>query len=242
MLERSSAQKNLEALSIVANHLEELCDDVTFVGGCVLDLLITEKAAPDVRYTIDVDCIINVITTSDYYTLAEKLRKKGFKETLSGNHPICRWTCEEILIDIMPTDANILGFSNIWYKDAQANAITMNINNSKCINVISAPYFLATKLEAFKCRGDDDFLLSHDLEDIISVLDGRPEIINEVSTSLNNLKEYLTEEFFNLINNDMFTQALPGHLNYTSETENRKKVVEGRIRAIIDNSHENIKT
>ncbi len=229
-MNRSSAQHNLKSLTLIAHRLEELCNEVTFVGGCITGLLITDKAAPDVRFTIDVDCIINIITKPSYFALAEKLRQKGFKEISFGNHPICRWDCDGILIDIMPTDKSVLGFSNGWYKDAQANAIIKTINNSKIIKVISAPYFLATKLEAFNDRGKQDFLLSHDLEDIIAVIDGRPEIVSDVSNTSNSLKEYLSSEFFSLMNNNKFIQALPGHLNYSSESEERKKIVEERIR------------
>jgi hypothetical protein len=199
-----------------------------------MGLLITDKAAPDVRFTVDVDCIIDVITQSGYYTLAEKLREKGFKEMSTGSHPICRWDCDGILIDIMPADKSVLGFSNKWYKDALANAVTIKINNSVSINVISAPYFLATKIEAFKDRGKQDFLLSHDLEDIISLIDGRPEIIDDVSDSPSDLRQYLSLEFSAFIHNNQFTEALPGHLNYTQESEDRKKIVLECMQAIID--------
>jgi hypothetical protein len=151
-----------------------------------------------------------------------------------GNHPICRWDCDGVLIDVMPTDKSVLGFSNRWYKDAQNNAVNKNINDTMTIKVISAPYFLATKLEAFKDRGKQDFLLSHDLEDIIAVIDGRPEIIGDVSEAENNLKEYLSTEFNTLINNLQFMQALPGHLNYSSESEGRKNIVEQRIKEIVE--------
>lgn len=40
------------------------------------------------------------------------------------------------------------------------------------IRLVSAPYFLGTKLEAFLGRGDGDFMGSHDLEDVVSLLDG----------------------------------------------------------------------
>lgn len=232
-MNRSSAQRNLESLTLIAHRLEELCNEVTFVGGCITGLLITDKAAPDVRFTVDVDCIINVVTKPGYHSLSEKLRQKGFKEMSFGNHPICRWDCDGILIDVMPTDKSVLGFSNKWYKDAQSNAINKTINASISIKVISAPYFLATKLEAFKDRGKQDFLLSHDLEDIISVVDGRPEIVNDVSNAPDNLKEYLAFEFLTLMNNEQFLQALPGHLNYSNESESRKKIVEERMHAII---------
>lgn len=228
------SQKNLESLFIIANRLEELCEEVTFVGGSIIGLLITEKAAPDVRFTYDVDCIIDVITYTQYYSLEKKLKQKGFKQDLSNNHPICRWTYENILLDVVPIDKKILGFTNKWYKDAIQNPIFISLPNSIIIKIISAPYFLATKLEAFKDRGGNDYILSYDLEDIISVLDGRTEIVEEIAKVSDDLKEYLSSEFSFLIRNQFFMQALPGHVNYTHESEYRKIIVEERIKKIIN--------
>lgn len=236
-MNRSSAQRNIESLILIAHRLEELCNDVTFVGGCITGLLITDKAAPDVRFTVDVDCIINVITRSGYYAISEKLRQKGFKEMAFGDHPICRWDCDGILIDVMPIDKSVLGFSNRWYKDAQANAIDQKITDTISVKIISAPYFLATKLEAFKDRGKQDFLLSHDLEDIISLIDGRAEIVNDILVASDNLKEYLMFEFASLMNNDQFLQALPGHLNYSQESDSRERIVKERMLAIMNGGH-----
>lgn len=233
-MRRKAAQHNIESLIIIAHRLGELCEEVTFVGGAITGLLITDKAAPDVRYTVDVDCIINVITKSSYYIVADKLRQKGFKEMALGRHPICRWDCDGILLDVMPTEKSVLGFSNKWYKEAQSNANREKITESLSVNIISAPYFLATKLEAFKDRGKQDFLLSHDIEDIISIIDGRPELVDDVSKTSDILKQYLSSEFLSLLENDQFMQALPGHLNYSDESENRKKIVQNRMRAIIE--------
>lgn len=231
---KHSLQHNMELLTLIAYRLDELCDEVTFVGGCITGLLITDVAAPDVRFTVDVDCIINIITKLEYHHFSEKLRKKGFKEMSLGNHPICRWNCDGVLIDVMPIEKSVLGFSNQWYPNAQKNATTQRITDSKLIKIITAPYFLATKLEAFRDRGKEDFLVSHDLEDIISVIDGRPEITNEVAKSEDALIKYLSIEFSSLIGNEKFSQAIPGHLNYSSELEERKKIVEERIYKIID--------
>jgi hypothetical protein len=232
-MNKLSAQHNIESLTFIAYRLEELCTEVTFVGGAILGLLITDNAAPDVRYTQDVDCIIDVITKQSYHLLANKLRIKGFKEMASGNHPICRWDCDGVMIDIMPTDKNVLGFSNKWYKSAQENALIHKMNDEITLRIISAPYYLATKLEAFKDRGKQDYLSSHDLEDILAVIDGRPEITHEILNSQPELKQYLSTEFSLLMNNTQFTQALPGHLYYSSETNERKNIVEDRIRRII---------
>lgn len=134
----------------------------------------------------------------------------------------------------MPVDESVLGFSNKWYKEAFACSITQDLSDATRIKVISAPYFLATKLEAFKGRGNQDFLLSHDLEDIISLVDGRSEIIEDVSQASQSVRQYLSQEFALLMNNENFLQALPGHLNYSNEIFVREKIVKGRINAIID--------
>ncbi len=233
-MKRNSAQRNLESLSIVATRLEELRDEVTFVGGCITGLLITDIAAPDVRFTKDVDCIINIITLYDYHGLEDKLRQKGFNQSLHNNDPICRWYCDDIMLDVMPVDHNVLGFSNRWYKESLSHAIKKTLNNVITISILSAPYFLATKLEAFKDRGKNDYLLSHDLEDIISLIDGRPEIVDDVIESSNELKKYLTSQFSNLMKDDHFLQALPGHLNYSNESDERKKILTSRINKMIN--------
>jgi hypothetical protein len=89
-------------------------------------------------------------------------------------------------------------------------------------------------LEAFKDRGKNDFLLSHDLEDIISVIDGRPGIVDDVVGVSDELKKYLSAQFSSLMRDDLFLQALPGHLNYSNEFDERKKIVQSRINEIID--------
>lgn len=231
-MRRASHQKNKLSLIAVANKLQEICQDIIFVGGCVVGFLITDSAAPDVRFTVDVDCIINIVSYSDYYKLSKKLREKGLKEMMFGDHPICRWSCDGILVDIMPTDKSILGFSNRWYKDAILNSIEKKLNAHVTVKIISAPYFLATKLEAFNDRGKNDYLASHDLEDIISLLDGRPEIVDDIKNSNTELKNYISKSFVALLNNKNFLHGLPGHLNYVAESAGRKKVVVDRMQSI----------
>ena len=49
------------------------------------------------------------------------------------------------------------------------------------IKLITAPTFLATKFEAYSDRGGADMLASHDIEDIVNVVDGRPGLLEEVA-------------------------------------------------------------
>ena len=72
-MRRIAHQRNKELLTRVANKLQEMCDEMTFVGGAIIGFLITDPAAPDVRFTVDVDCIINIVTHSDYYKITLSL-------------------------------------------------------------------------------------------------------------------------------------------------------------------------
>lgn len=190
---------NLEILMLAVDQLGDLVDEMIFLGGCATGLLITDPAAPPIRVTRDVDAIVQVMSRADYYKLSEKLRVRGFKEDDSDGAPICRWVADKVILDVMPTDTQILGFGNKWYAPAAANAERIQLLSGKQICMVSAPYFLITKLKAFDGRGNGDYLMSHDIEDIIAVLDGRSEIVNEVKQSEPELVKELSKRFQSLL-------------------------------------------
>ena len=97
--------------------------------------------------------------------------------------PICRWRQKQTILDLLPLDENILGFSNRWYKPAMEFAQDHQLGPGLRIRVVTAVYFCATKLEAFRRRGKGDYLSSHDLEDLISVVDGRLELVDEMQVA-----------------------------------------------------------
>ncbi len=80
------------------------------------------------------------------------------------------------------------------------------------INYISAPIFIATKLEAFHTRGKADYWSSHDLEDLISVIDGRDTIIDEMTSAPDKVINYISEHFATMLDSEVFNEALPGLL------------------------------
>lgn len=224
---------NLKMLEFVASKLENLCDEVVFLGGCATAVLITDRNVPDVRTTLDVDCIVDVISQSEYYKIAKKLRDKGFKQSHEDNI-ICRWRYDDMILDVMPTDEKILGFGNRWYKSAINHAFIYPLSENINIKVVSSPYFLATKLEAFLTRGNSDFMASHDFEDIISVLDGRIEIIDEILKVGSEIKEYLKNTFKEFIKARSFLDSLPGHFSpYGNLMEDRIKLLKNNLDAII---------
>ena len=156
-------------------------------------LLLTDMAAPPIRATQDVDVITEVATMTEYYLLAEKLRAGGFQEDSSENAPICRWKAGGLLLDVMPTNPELLGFGSEWYQEAFEAATLQTLPSGKRIYMITAPYFLACKLAAFRNRGEGDYLMSHDMEDIMTVLDGRPEVGVEIGQAETALRKHLVE-------------------------------------------------
>jgi hypothetical protein len=122
---------NLEILMFAVDQLGELADKMVFVGGCATGLLITDAAAPPIRVTRDVDAIVQVVSKADYYRLSEKLRVQGFKEDVSDDAPICRWVTDQVILDVMPTDIQILNFGNKWYAPAAANAEIVQLPSGK---------------------------------------------------------------------------------------------------------------
>ncbi len=140
---------NLEIIEIAAQALGSLCYELVFLGGCATALLITDSAAPPVRVTRDVDTLAEIGSASEYRKLEKRLREHDFEVDSSKGAPICRWVGHGILLDVMPTDEQILGFANAWYPGAVASASRYELPSGSEIQLIDPVHFVATKLEAF---------------------------------------------------------------------------------------------
>lgn len=215
--------KSTEMIEIIATGLGKLLEKVVFIGGATTPLYIDDPAAPEIRPTEDVDCVIEITTRTNYYALEENLRKLGFKNVIFGQNevPICRWKFHDVVVDIMPTEGKILGFTNRWYHEGIANAIQIKLPSKIKISIFTAPYFIASKLEAFYSRGKDDFRFSPDIEDIISILVGRSQLKEEILSAPNSVREYLKKQFEKLSNNENFQESLFVHIGSNSEAKKR---------------------
>lgn len=184
---------NVAKVELVAQALGDLRERLVFVGGCAVDLLLTDTAAAPSRVTYDVDLVAQVAALAGYHKLEEEFARLGFQRDISKDAPICRWRLGNLEVDLMPTDTNVLGFANRWYPLAVQTAQLVVLPSGATIRLIAAPVFLATKFEAFADRGKGDLLGSHDLEDIVNVLDGRHEIVGEIDLSQMELRHYMAE-------------------------------------------------
>lgn len=204
---------SIAMLERAAQELTPFLDEVAFVGGATLSLWITDQAAPEPRVTKDVDIVAVVVSRTAWYRFEDRLRAHGLRNDVSSR-VICRWKAgkpgDEVLIDVMPSDATILGFENRWQRPALDHAETVSLPSARRIRAISPPYLVATKLEAWNGRGGGDHLRSHDLEDIIALVDGRVEILGEVEDSAPDLRSFLSRELATLLDQPRFLDTVDG--------------------------------
>ena len=201
-------------------------------AGCTTTLLITDKAAADVRPTYDVDAIAEITSYAAYADFSERLRKIGFNEDTSEGAPICRWRQKKTILDVMPLDEKILGFSNHWYRPAMKSAKKRELAPGLSIRVVNSVYFCATKLEAFASRGKGDYMASHDLEDLLSVIDGRLELVREIQSAPPDVLAYIASVVRTLLDTEAFVDALPGHLHPDAASQGRVGTILERMRQI----------
>lgn len=201
---------NLPHLRRIAEALGELREQVVFVGGAVAGLLVTDPLADSVRATRDVDAVVNADWLS-FRRIEEQVERRGFARDASSD-VICRWVHKPsgLLFDLMPVQPEVLGFSNRWYPYAVETAEPVDLGDGVTIRLVSAVAFVATKLEAFVSRGGGDFMSSHDLEDVMNIVDGREELDDEMAKAPTDLKEAVGAAFAQLLAHADFANVLPG--------------------------------
>lgn len=129
---------NVRSVELVAHALGDLCDELVLVGGCAASLLIDAPTAPPPRVTYDVDLLAVVTALHRYHALEEQFAQRGFTRDISQEAPICRWRIGSILVDLMPTDESVLGFSNRWYPHAAESAISLTLPSGRNIRLIAS--------------------------------------------------------------------------------------------------------
>lgn len=164
--------QNLDHLERVAVALEQIGVRHAFVGGATIELFLDALAAAQARVTDDVDCIVDTHDRGAHQALEKRLRRAGFVHAAEPGAPICRWRLEGIVVDVMPVDEAVLGFSNPFYRSALDAAEPTLLPSGRAIPCLTLGYTIATKVVAFEDRGRTDPWASKDLEDLVAIFDG----------------------------------------------------------------------
>lgn len=206
--------ENIVRIKAVHNLLADLKDKVVFVGGVTVSLY-AERETAEIRETQDVDILVEIASTWDYAAIEEQLRKIGFQNDPDSTF-VGRYLHQGLIVDLMATEENILGFTNKWYKEGFQTAINYIIDEQHVVKIFAPPYFIAAKIEAFKSRGNKDGRTSQDFEDIVFILENRASIWAEMEQAPENLKDYLKKEFTTLNENPYLGEWIASHISFSS--------------------------
>ena len=223
----STEGRLIEMLEAVAAALgEDLRQELVFVGGCSIAVLITDDIVlQEVRATDDVDLIVGLSGPARWLRLQERLFDRGFTVS-SEDEVICRMRLDGLKVDFMPDDESVLGFSNRWYRLGIETSQQYTLPSGTEIRHLSPPLFIATKLEAYLGRGSDDPLGSHDLEDILIVIDGRDSLIEEIESADSDVRAFISEQLGALMVHRDFEHLLQGNIR---GPEGRADIVRKRL-------------
>lgn len=225
----------LESMRIVARHLSPLEIPFSFVGGAVMCVLVDHPELTEFRPTKDVDVVVEVATYAQFSALETRLRAAEFEHDTSSSAPICRWVVEGCRVDVMPMDSRALGMNSKWFPEVLRLSKRTALGEGINANVVSPAMFLAMKLEAFKDRGKGDFYMSHDLEDIITLVDGRSEIVADVAAAPDETRAFIAGWFAEQLEKPDFMEAIPGHLPAMMGSRQRLPIVINRLKVIASN-------
>lgn len=234
-MNQSTFEKLKEMIAQVAEALgPDILSETAFVGGVTTGLLLTDRFAQEsVRSTDDVDLIISALGYAQNVAFDEKLRERGFSENPEDD-VICRKRLGDIQVDFMPTD-NTLGFTNRWYAAALEHAKDYELKPGLVIRLLTPPYFLATKIEAFKGRGADFLWESRDLEDIVSLIDGRDSIVEDISGAEAEMQGFISTELDIIRRDPDFDYLLQ---SATNGDEGRMEYLHEQIDSIVRQGNE----
>lgn len=123
--------------------------------------------------------------------------------------------------------SEFLGMNSKWFSVVVISAVSLHLGEGIVARVISAALFLATKLEAFSDRGEGDYYGSKDIEDIVTLVEARATIVQDVRDSV--VVEFVSSSFAALLEQPDFRDALPGHLSDVYGARQRIGLVRARF-------------
>lgn len=220
---------NRDLLVRVAGKVRPLLNELVFVGGAVVELYFTEPASPRVRPTTDADAICEVTGYTAYHRLGDRLRELGFLQSPRASDPPYRWRSGPDVLDVMPTDPDVLGFSNRWYAEAIRTSRTAALEPRLRIRIPTPELFLASKLAAHEGRGLDDPLTSRDLEDVVALLSNRPELPGEVRAADESLRRWVSDRVTRHLPTDGRADLIAAFLPEVRTVPGLQEEVLGRI-------------
>ncbi len=166
----------------------------------------------------------------------ERLRSLGFGACTDEGAPLCRLVVSGIRVDVMGSADTALGPTNRWHAEAIAGAETHAVAPDLEVLAISPIHFAATKLEAFHSRGRGDYIESHDLEDVLSVLAGLPSSRGEIGAAGSGVARAVRDDLAAFAAREAFLEAIWGHFEGDARGQARAASTVAWLRSLVQTS------
>ena len=221
-----------DAILTLQKGLAGIPFEFAYLGGSVLSLLVTDPTVDTIRVTKDVDVMMGIRTRKEFHAADKLLEKAGFRHDTREGAPICRWTYRGVTVDVLPIREDVLGWKSKWFEEALKAAEEKELGGQK-IRIVSPPYFVALKLEAFEERGQGDFLASTDFEDVICLFNGRATLASEIA-ACESLRSGLAEKFRGYLQSEAMLDAVEGFVQTEPDPAARKGKILAAFKAVSD--------
>lgn len=227
-----NTQINRIATKMIAQALGELNNDVVYVGGSVVSFYVDDPAADDVRPTKDIDITFEIRSLRELEVIRLKLTEKGFYQS-SEDSVICRFRFDDILVDVMSTEAVGWAPANVWFSAGFMNKIQIELDTAT-IQVMPYVYFLATKFSAYLGRGNNDPIMSKDYEDIVYLLNHTLNLAEHISKGNNEVQLFLRNQFEEILSNGTLQEAMIAHLFHEDQFGRLDKILSSLRQIIVE--------
>ena len=194
------SKTNNERLQEIAEGMQSLNERLVYVGGAMAGSYANDPAAVEPRPTTDVDCVVDSKNYAEHAAVEEQLRKLHFQNDTESEPPIiCRWVYNGEIVDVMSIDEKSLSFGNRWYRPGFEHREQYKLPSGQLIYRLPVTYYIATKLEALRSRGGNDWRGAKDFEDIVYVLNYCMDFLNQFATETGSVKTFVADEFANIL-------------------------------------------
>lgn len=218
-----------DTLARARAQLGPLADQALLVGGCVPTQY--ELGPIDVRATDDIDLVFGAHSYADWQDLAQRLNDLGFAQP-DADGSLARFVGHSLFVDVATVPyVDAVGF-NPWYE----GAIATRMRSRDGWWVPTPVYFVATKFQAFNDPGREghgDPIGSRDIEDVINVLRGRPDVFGAIETRTDDVHRFVRFELARLVGRADALDIIQAHFEGDDAAQSSAQPLLNRLRVLV---------
>ena len=201
-----------ERVAVAACAIEPILNRVVLVGPPVVDLLMSDQAVRVPELTFAEDCILQLLSTSMIDRLGADLQKRGLSR-IGRAANADRWrVSDDVTLDLIQVRADDGDPEQTWLEYATLLTLPFITKEQLVVRIAGAPAMLALECASF-VKGGARALDSEELERVVVLIAGRPEVERECAAAPPEPRAIITSSLARLARDDtleiMIQRALP---------------------------------